>query len=308
MRPHHIATTLPVREPFAPAGVFGHLAATAVPGCEAVLDGAYRRTLRLRHGPAIVALRPGRQGVDCDLLLTDPEDEHQAVRAARRLLDLDADPVAVDDTLRADPALRPLVDRAPGQRLPGTVDPAELAVRAVLGQQVSTAAARTLAARLVLAHGTRLVDLPAPGTGWTDPAGELTHLSPTMDQLAEADPRTLAMPTTRRRTFRHLVEALAQGDIDLGPGCDVTLAREGLARIPGVGPWTVELIALRGLGDPDAFPSTDLGVRRAAEAVGLPSSARALAARAEQWRPFRAYAVQYLWSSTDHEINRWQAP
>ena len=145
-----------------PDNLFGHLAATAVPGVEEWRDGAYRRTLRLPHGHGIVALRPLPDHIGCQLTLTDLRDLATAISRCRRLLDLDADPVAVDDLLRADPVLAPLVDKAPGRRVPRTVDPAEFAVRAVLGQQVSTAAARTHAGRLAPAHG-EPVDDPAAG-------------------------------------------------------------------------------------------------------------------------------------------------
>ncbi|WP_197367471.1 bifunctional transcriptional activator/DNA repair enzyme AdaA, partial [Streptomyces clavuligerus] len=166
--PGVITLRLPYREPLDPSNLFGHLAATAVPGVEEWRDGAYRRTLRLPHGHATVALAPRPGHIACRLALTDPRDLTIAINRCRRLLDLDADPVAVDERLRADPVLRPLVDAAPGRRVPGTVDAAEFAVRAVLGQQVSTAAARTHAARLVRAHGESIMD----------PEGGLTHLFP----------------------------------------------------------------------------------------------------------------------------------
>jgi AraC family transcriptional regulator, regulatory protein of adaptative response / DNA-3-methyladenine glycosylase II len=298
---------LPFRGPLCPDNLFGHLAATAVPGVEEWRDGAYRRTLTLPHGHGIVALRPPRErqnrwsaagtapgSVECRLTLTDLRDRPVAISRCRRLLDLDADPVAVDDALRADPALQPLVDQAPGRRVPGTVDAAELAVRAVLGQQVSTAAARTLAGRLVLAHGTPI----------TDPEGCLTHLFPGPTDLAGLDPDDLAVPRARRRTLLRLVTELATGQLDLGPGCDRAQVREQLARLPGIGPWTRDLIAMRGLGDPDALLAGDLGVRRAAQSLGLPPSPAALTARAQAWRPWRSYAVQYLWATGDHPINR----
>jgi AraC family transcriptional regulator of adaptative response / DNA-3-methyladenine glycosylase II len=167
----------------------------------------------------------------------------------------------------------------------------------VLGQQVSTAAARTLAVRLLLAHGTPLTGDAA------DPEGGLTHLWPDVDRLAGVDPGTIAMPGSRQRTFTALVQALSDGRLRLRPGADPAPARAALAALPGVGPWTVELVALRGLGDPDAFPASDLGVRRAAERLGLPSTPAALVRHAERWRPYRAYAVQHLWSTLDHEVN-----
>jgi AraC family transcriptional regulator, regulatory protein of adaptative response / DNA-3-methyladenine glycosylase II len=307
---HRVVVELATPLPYAPDAALGHVAATAVPGCEEVRDGAYRRTLRCAGGPSVIAVSPMASGARCTLLLTDPDDEPAALAACRRVLDLDdrpdsegglhpADgPVAVVRRLSQDPLLRPVVERSPGQRLPRSADAEELAVRAVLGQQVSTAAARTLAARLLVEHGTRLTGALA------DPDGGLTHVWPDVDRLAAVDARTIAMPGSRQRTFTAVVHALADGRLRLGPGADQAAARAALAALPGVGPWTVELIALRGLGDPDAFPATDLGVRRAAERLGLPSSPAALLRHAERWRPYRAYAVQYLWSTLDHDVNR----
>jgi AraC family transcriptional regulator of adaptative response / DNA-3-methyladenine glycosylase II len=173
------------------------------------------------------------------------------------------------------------------------VDGPEFAVRAVLGQQVSTAAARTHAGRLVTAYGDPI----------DDPGGGLTHLFPTPSALAGLDPETLAFPKTRRTTLTTLVSALADGDIDLGVGSDWEEARARLAALPGFGPWTVETIAMRALGDPDAFIPSDLGIRAAAKYLDLPSTPAALARRAAPWRPWRAYAVQYLWATSDHPIN-----
>ncbi|MFB7530143.1 AlkA N-terminal domain-containing protein [Streptomyces sp. NPDC056178] len=291
--PGVIALRLPYRAPLNPTNLFGHLAATAVPGVEEWRDGAYRRTLTLGHGHGIVALTPHPGHIGCRLLLTDPRDLTLAISRCRWLLDLDADPVAVDDQLRSDPLLAPLVDKAPGRRVPRTVDGAEFAVRAVLGQQVSTAAARTHAARLVAAHG-----LPVD-----DPEGGLTHLFPTPEALAGLDPEQLALPRSRRTTLTTLVTALADGALRLGTDTDWEEARVELAALPGFGPWTVDVIAMRALGDPDAFLPTDLGIRRAAEELGLPSTPAALTARAAAWRPWRAYAVQYLWTVDDHPIN-----
>ncbi|WP_435211762.1 AlkA N-terminal domain-containing protein [Streptomyces sp. bgisy034] len=284
---------LPFRAPLNPDNLFGHLAATAVPGVEEWRDGAYRRTLRLPYGHGIVALTPQPDHIACRLTLGDLRDLTVAISRCRRMLDLDADPVAIDDRLRTDPLLAPLVDKAPGRRVPRTADEAEFAVRAVLGQQVSTAAARTHAARLVTAHG-EPVD---------DPEGGLTHLFPAPEALASVDPETLAMPRTRRTTFTTLVRQLTDGDVRLGPDSDWPATRARLLDLPGFGPWTVDVIAMRALGDPDAFLPTDLGIRRAAQELGLPSTPAALTARAAAWRPWRAYAVQYLWATDSHPIN-----
>ncbi|WP_406310902.1 AlkA N-terminal domain-containing protein [Streptomyces thermoviolaceus] len=291
--PQTLTLRLPFRAPLTPDNLFGHLAATAVPGVEEWRDGAYRRTLRLPHGHGIVALTPHPDHIACRLTLGDLRDLPVALARCRRLLDLDADPVAVDDRLRADPVLAPLVDEAPGRRVPRTVDETEFALRAVLGQQVSTAAARTHTARLVTAHGDRI----------DDPEGGLTHLFPTVEALAALDPASLAMPRTRRTTFTTLVRHLADGTLRLGVDSDWQDTRARLLKLPGLGTWTADVIALRALGDPDAFPATDLGVRRAARTCGLPTTPAALTARAEAWRPWRAYAVQYLWATSSHPVN-----
>ncbi|GGQ95745.1 DNA-3-methyladenine glycosylase [Streptomyces aurantiogriseus] len=291
--PGTLTLRLPFRAPLNPDNLFGHLAATGVPGVEEWRDGAFRRTLRLPYGHGIVALTPNPDHIGCRLTLSDLRDLTVAISRCRRMLDLDADPVAIDDQLRTDPQLAPLVDKAPGRRVPRTVDEAEFAVRAVLGQQVSTAAARTHAARLVTAHGDPV----------DDPEGGLTHLFPSPEALAALDPESLGMPRTRRTTFTTLVSQLADGTLHLGVESDWSQARARLLSLPGFGPWTVDVIAMRALGDPDAFLPTDLGIRRAAQELGLPSTPAALTARAAAWRPWRAYAVQYLWATDSHPIN-----
>jgi len=288
---------LPFRAPLHADQLFGHLAATAVPGVEEWRDGAYRRTLRLPHGAGVVALTPPRPGgaeaVGCRLWLTDRRDRRDAVARCRHLLDLDADPVAVDRLLVQDEVLAPWVARVPGRRVPRTVDGAELALRAVLGQQVSTAAARTHAGRLVQAAG-EPVD---------DPAGGLTHLFPTAAAVAEVGEAAFALPRARTRTVLGLARALADGQVDLDPGADRAPALARLLALPGIGPWTAGTVAMRGFGDPDAFLPGDLGVRVAARALGLGQGA-ALLARAARWAPYRAYAVQHLWGTVEHAINR----
>ncbi|WP_319436943.1 DNA-3-methyladenine glycosylase 2 family protein [Mycobacterium sp. RTGN5] len=290
-----LSLRLPVRTPFAYEGVFGHLAAGAAPGCEEVRDGAYRRTLRLPSGYGVVSLTPQPDHVRCTLVLEQVRDLSTAIARCRRLLDLDADPEAVIAVLGADADLREVVAKAPGQRIPRTVDEEELTVRAVLGQQVSTKAARTHAGRLVSAYGSPV----------TDPHGGLTHTFPSIAQLADIDPAHLAMPEARRRTLTALIGALATGELTVNPGCDWEQARQQLLALPGIGPWTAEIVAMRGLGDPDAFPASDLGVRLAAEQLGLATEVRALTAHSARWRPWRSYAVQHLWTTLDHSVNQW---
>ena len=289
---HHVALRLPFRLPLLPDSLFGHLVETRVPGVEEWRDGAYRRTVRLAHGPGIVALSPAGDHVAARVWLADLRDLGSAVARCRALLDLDADPVAVDEHLALDARLAPLVAAARGRRVPRTVDAEELAVRVVLGQQVSTTAARTLAARLV-----------AQGSEIHDPEGSLTHCFPTPEAIAAVDPASLAMPRSRASAVVGLGEALASGAVRLGPGEDWAGARAALAALPGIGPWTVEMVAMRGLGDPDAFPVTDLGVATGLASLGVAGPAELSAAR-QQWRPWGAYAVQHLWAMGGHAVNR----
>ena len=293
--PTTVALRLPFREPLHVPSLFGHLVATAVPGLEEWRDGALIRALTLPGGPGVAHLRPpgpGERHVHVTLRLSDVADLAAAIGRCRRLLDLDADPQAVDRHLAEDPALGPLVAATPGVRLPGSVDAGELALRVVLSQQISTVAAGTLAGRLVERLGPPL----PPGLAADGP----THLFPSPASLAGADPATLpGMPASRQRTLQTLAAALADGSVDLGPGASWEEARSRLLALPGVGPWTVEMVLLRGLGDPDAFPATDLGVRATATAVGLPAG-RALDTRAQQWRPWRSYVTALLWAASDH--------
>jgi AraC family transcriptional regulator of adaptative response / DNA-3-methyladenine glycosylase II len=288
-----LALRLPLRPPLHVTGLFGHLAATAIPGVETIHDGAYHRTLRLAYGTGVVSLRPNDDHLECRLWLSDLRDLASAVARCRRVADLDADPTAIDNDLRRDPKLRPLVRAGGGRRIPGSVDGHEWALRAVLGQQVSTLAARTLAARLT----TELGEAVTPTVAGCE------HLFPSADAIAGAPDALLAMPHRRRTTVRVVAALLASGELDLSPGADRIEALARLAAVPGVGPWTVAQIAMRGFGDPDVWLPNDLGVVRAAAARGLPSTARELARYAERWSPWRSYAVQYLWGATAHSIN-----
>lgn len=297
---HRIALELSFVAPLEPSNLFGHLAATAVPGVEEYRDGWFRAALRLPHGAAVLAAALPEGGVvPAVVVLADRRDEKEATRRIRTMLDLDADPAAVGAVLGRDRVLRPLVDAAPGRRVPGSADPAGMALRAVLGQQVSTAAARTHAARLVRAFGAPV----------DDPDGGLTALFPDAAVLAAAGPELDAvarMPASRRRTLVALAQALAEGAVD--PAGPLPPLRAALAAVPGIGPWTADTIAMRAAGDRNAFLPTDLGVRLAARRVGLLESARELTRRAEVWSPFRSYAVQYLWATGEHPVNSVPAP
>ena len=287
--PGTVALRLAYRSPFQPAQLFGFLAARAIPGVEEGDLEHYRRTLSLPNGSAVAELSgdAGAHGyLQCQLALDDVRDLTAAVRRLRRLFDLDADPVAVVAALGADPVLGPSVAAMPGLRTPGHVDGDELAFRAVLGQQVSVAGARTVAGRLAAEHGRKLADA----------FGSLTCLFPSAAVIATLAPEQLPMPAGRARAVIALASVLASGEVILDAGADRDAVADRLLAIDGIGPWTVAYIRLRALGDPDAFLPTDLGVRRALEARGLPGDPRSAASMAEAWRPWRSYALQYLWS------------
>jgi AraC family transcriptional regulator, regulatory protein of adaptative response / DNA-3-methyladenine glycosylase II len=283
--PGSLTLRLPFRKPFAAEGLFGRLVKVGVPGVEELRDGAYRRTLRLPHGNCIAELAPTPDYISCRLILDDVRDLTTAIARCRRLLDLDADPEAVDDALSTDEVLGPLVRKRPGTRIRRTVDEVENAVRIVFGQQVSLGAARTHAGRLVAACGAPILD----------PSGALTHTFPSIDALAAFDCATLKVPAARQRSLAALIAALADGSVLLDAGADWNRAREQLLALPGVGPWTAEMIAMRGLGDPDAFPATDMGVLKGAAELGITD----VAAHAARWRPWRSYATHYLWEKND---------
>ena len=291
--PGSIALRLPYRAPFDGDSLFGFLGDRAVPGVEELVGGVYRRTLRLPHGAAIVELSSGDDHIRCALRLEDLRDLGAAVQRCRRLLDLDADPVAVADVLGADQLLGSLVRSAPGRRVPGSVDGAELALRAVLGQQISVAGARTLAGGIAASYGQPLPEPLAEDGG-------LTHLFPEPGAIADADLVAVAVPVARRRALSNLALALAAGEIVLDPGADREEVERQLVALEGIGAWTASYVAMRALGDPDAFLPTDLGVRRALGRLGQPGDPASAVALAERWRPWRAYAVQHLWAVQDH--------
>ncbi|HYO60310.1 MAG TPA: DNA-3-methyladenine glycosylase [Actinomycetota bacterium] len=277
---------LAYRAPF-DDGLLGFLGGRCVPGIEELDGGVYRRSLTLPHGAGVAELEPVDGHVACTLALDDERDLAAAVQRCRSLLDLDADPAAAAEHLGHDSILRELVLAAPGRRLPGATDPFELAVRAVLGQQVSLAGARTLAGHIVAARGKRL----------TTPVRGVSHLFPSPEALAGADLAEAGMPEARRAAIRSLAAAVADGTVVLGPGADRDEAVAQLLALPGIGPWTAGYVAMRALGDPDVFLAGDLGVRKAAARLGLPSDARKLDEHAERWRPWRSYAVLHLWAS-----------
>ncbi len=287
--PGLVTVSLAVREPFDATALLTFLADRAVDGIESMGETAdglltYSRTMRLPHGHGTVTLTPDDDHVVCELGLSDLRDLASAVERCRRLLDLDADPVAIDEHLSSDPVLRPRVLQRPGLRVPGHVDGFEVAVRAVIGQQISVAGARTIAGRLVASYGERIAD-----------GGVLTHVFPTADAMASADPDLLPMPRARGRALVGLAAAVAEGRVVLDRSADRADVRGALLGLPGIGPWTADYIALRALGDPDVFLPTDLGVRHGLERLGL--DPREAASHSDRWRPWRSYALLHIWSA-----------
>jgi AraC family transcriptional regulator of adaptative response / DNA-3-methyladenine glycosylase II len=285
--PVSLTLRLAYRPPF-PVGVFfGFLATRAVEGVEEGDPTYYRRALALPHGGGHVTVRAREDGVlGASFQLDDLRDLTLAVRRVRHMFDLDSEPDAVTAVLSADPVLAPAVAARPGLRVPGHVDGNEMAVRAVLGQQVSVVGARNLAGRLSQQYGQAL----------QSPVGTVQRRFPTAEALAQLGPSDLPMPAGRARALIRLCELLAAGELALDPGADRDDVSAKLLAIPGVGPWTVAYLRMRALGDPDAFLASDLGVRKALDRLGLPSGERQALEHAERWRPYRAYALQYLWS------------
>ncbi len=295
------------RPPFTGDALLAFLARRAIPGVESVVDGGrssagcYRRTMLLPHGTGLMEVAPCPDGphVLLRMKLDDLRDLSLVAQRCRQIFDLDADPAAIAAVLGGDPVLAPLVAANPGVRIPGAADGFELAVRAILGQQISVAGARTLAGRLVTALGTPL----------TAPDGELTHTFPAPAAIAQAPLAALqhiGLTQQRARTLSRLAQACSQGDLLLDRGADVAQTLAGLRAIPGIGPWTAAYIAMRALGDPDAWLMGDLGLRRAWEQLGQSgvsdanirfAADGALAAHAERWRPWRAYAAMLLWGT-----------
>jgi AraC family transcriptional regulator of adaptative response / DNA-3-methyladenine glycosylase II len=287
-----VTMRLAVRTPFAGRALLDFLAHHLVTGVEVAGDGWYARTLDLPHGPGTVRLdiadapTEGQTAfVTATFALHDLRDTAAAVERARRLVDADCDPLSVTDHFAGDPVIGPLARRTPGLRVPGQVDGDEVAVRTVIGQQVSVAGAGTVAGRLVAGHG-RPVQ--------TDIAG-LTHLFPDAATLAGLDPEELPMPRARGRALVGLAAALASGVVALDRGPERDRVRRALLEMPGIGPWTADYVAMRALADPDVFLPTDVGVRNALR--GLGHEPAAVIATSDAWRPWRSYALMHLWNT-----------
>jgi AraC family transcriptional regulator of adaptative response / DNA-3-methyladenine glycosylase II len=287
-----IRLLLDYRPPFDWTALLAFFRARATPGVEHVEGETYRRTIRVGEHRGWVSISPalGRSALQAEVSLTLTPALVPLVARLRRLFDLDAHPHVVAEHLQKDPTLAPHVKARPGLRIPGAVDGFEVATRAILGQQVSVAAARTLHGRLVAAYG-EPVATPHP---------ELTHTLPEPAALAragETDLKKLGILASRARSLIGLAEAVVDGRISLEPGGEPSEFVKAITALPGIGPWTAHYVALRALGWPDAFPEADLGLLRALFRNGAKASPRALLEKAEKWRPWRAYAALHLWAA-----------
>ena len=273
------------RPPYDWKGMLAFLAPRATPGVEAVDPGVYRRSISLNggHGYFEVSFDEANDALAVRVQFGNPRWLFFIVERIRAIFDLNADWAAIVESLRTDPVLARRVEADPGLRVPGCWDGFELATRAILGQQISVKGATTLTGRIVKAFGQ-----PYPA------ASNLTHLFPRPDVLADAKLGGIGLPVARAETLQGFARAVRDGEIRFEQivESDAFLAR--LCEIPGIGKWTAQYIAMRALGEPDAFPSGDLGLLRA---LGLRSS-RELERRAETWRPWRAYAAMYLWNAS----------
>ena len=297
-----VTLRLRYRPPYDWDSMLDFLRARAIPGVEIVTNGTYSRTVGLDGyiGSVHVTHLPARQSLCATVRFPRVQSLPAIISRVRRVFDLGADIETIDAHLSLDPRLAPFVAQRPGLRAPGGWDGFELAVRAILGQQVSVAAARQLAARLVASYGE-----PVSPEFATDP--RLTHVFPDAPRLLRADSLELGMPAARRAALKALAEtAVADPNLFRAFGTiEEAIAR--LRKIRGVGEWTAQYIALRALREPDAFPSADLGLLRGAEVVdGTKSTMPGLLLRSESWRPWRAYAAQHLWAAGAAGIARIQ--
>ena len=269
---------LPYRAPMDLGATLGFLGTRAIPGVESFDGSTFTRTLRLPGGPALVALGDGGGYVRCRLQLTDQRDLITAVARVRRLLDLDADPIAVDAAFDGDPQLAPLVRKHAGLRSPGAVDGFEMATRAIVGQQITVVGARTLLGRIAASFGSTAFD------EW--------RLFPSAEAFTATDPSELPMPRRRAATLHTVAAAVASGALTLDPGADRTTTRAALLSLPGIGAWTADYLLMRAVGDPDVLLASDLGVRKAAKSLDVEiSSGR------PDWAPWRSYATHHLWAT-----------
>jgi AraC family transcriptional regulator of adaptative response / DNA-3-methyladenine glycosylase II len=287
-----IKLNLAYRPPFDWDAVLSFLRARAIPGVEAISDGRYMRTIGIGGASGVLVVEPEtRNRLTATIRFPNLRALPTIIARVRRVFDLAADPVAIGDHLSLDPVLAPLVAARPGLRVPGAWDGFELAVRAILGQQITVSAATTLGGKFVAAFGDAIDDPAARECG-------LTHVFPTPAQIAAADLTVLGMPKTRRVALSSLAAAVVADPLLFGPRSNLEAAVEQLRSLAGIGEWTAQYIAMREVREPDAFPAADIGLARAmSDASGTRPAPSELLARAEQWRPWRAYAAMHLWTS-----------
>ena len=270
------------------------LAARATPGVETVESGCYRRSISINdsHGYFEVSLDEANHALVARVQFGDPRSLFFITERIRSMFDLNADWAAIAQTLKADPVLATQIKSEPGLRVPGCWNGFELAVRAILGQQVSVKGASTLAGRLAKTFGE-----PFAATGG------LTHIFPTPQALADANFAGIGLPGARAETIRGLARAVCNGQINFEGVVDSSEFLKRFCEIPGIGEWTAQYVAMRALREPDAFPSTDLGLLRALNLA----NARELERRSEAWRPWRAYAAMHIWNMKGEELSRAKA-
>ncbi|MFT4258192.1 AlkA N-terminal domain-containing protein [Microbacterium sp.] len=282
---------LPVRGPLDAAGLFAWMSARAVAGVEDATATSFARNLRMLGGAAWFEVRLDAVGrLRLRASVTALPDLAPLVSTVRRLFDLDADPIAVDAALGAHPELAPLVARTPGIRVPGAADPHEMLIRAMIGQQISVAAARTALTALTDALGERVLR-PAQGPGLPGDA----LMFPTMAAIAEHGAEVLRGPAARIRAIVGAASALADGSLTLTIGDDGSAQRAALLAMPGIGPWTADYVRMRVLGDPDVLLPGDVALRAGAAAAGLTSTPRELTDWARRTAPWRSYLSAHLW-------------
>ena len=284
-----VAVRLVAREPFDGAGVVEWLRTRAIPGIEAADGASYARSVRLPGGLGVVSVTPEAGAVRVVAHLEDLTDLPSLLARVRRLFDLDADPGVYDAALAEHPCLATSVNATPGIRIPGALDPVEMVVRAVLGQQVSVAAARTAIRRLADGFAE-----PLPAALSSVVPG-ITRVFPSAAALASAVRDVVTGPATRREALAQACELIASGAIPLDAGATRAQLTDALQAIRGVGPWTAHYVALRVLGQPDVLLTGDVAARTGATALGLPGEARALADAAAPFAPWRSYLMMHLW-------------
>jgi AraC family transcriptional regulator of adaptative response / DNA-3-methyladenine glycosylase II len=287
-----VAVKLGYRSPYDWDAILAFLRARAIPGIEMVSSGRYARTISIGDQRGILVVEPaGKNCLTAIVRFPDLKNLPAIIARVRRVFDLAADPVAIGAHLGQDPLLAPLVAARPGLRVPGAWDGFELAVRAILGQQIAVSAATGLAGKLVAYYGNEIVDPAALDQG-------LTHVFPTPQQLAGVDLAAIGMPKARRTALASLAAAVVADPLIFGPRRSLEDAIAQLRSLAGVGEWTAQYIAMRELREPDAFPAADIGLMRAmSDASGVRPSPAELRAHAERWRPWRAYAALHLWAS-----------